>query len=252
MKHLHANTNASNNADEDGQEDVRGDVLGELAPGVVVLSEVTSVVSVMAVVAMLAVTALTVHAVLATAAVLATHVPQDGGAPLAVQGGAVSGSLLVLLGGGDGSLGHVDVGDHELAVGGLDQLDVDIGDVADEAVANLDDLKVNLEELELLVLVHRDGADGKAVAQLRSVGVGLTRVLCGSLGEGGNLRSAEGRVPGGGLGVQLEVVDEEVVEAGGVGFDGEGQLEVVLDVGHGVVAAIVVPHGKGGSQGSQA
>lgn len=253
VKHLHAHADASNNADENWEKNVRGNVLRELAPGVMVLSElalVVSVVAVVAVVAMLSVTALTIHAVvLATAAVLSPHIPQDGSAPLAVESGAGVGRALslILLGRRDGGFGGLDVGNHELAGGGLDQFDVDVRNVANEAVAYLNNLQVDLKKLELLVIILGHGADTQTVTQLRCLGIRLARVLGGGFGESGNLRSTKGGVPGRSLGVKFEIVDEEVVEAVGVGFDGECELEVVLNVGQSVVATIVMLHRQGAS-----
>lgn len=243
MDDLHANTDASNNADENREQDMGGDVLSQLTPGVVVVSHLAGVVRVVSV------TVLSAHAsVLAASALHATHVSQNGGAPSAVEGGAVLGRRLVVLlflVRRDGGLGLFDIADHEASGRGLDELDLDIGDVGDEAVSDLDDLEVHLDELKLLLRILSDGADAQAVTQLRGVGVGVLRVLGSGLCEVGNLRSTEGLVPRGRLRVELEVVDEEVVDAGGVGFDGEGELEMVVEVRHCVEAAIVLTHRQG-------
>ena len=60
---------------------------------------------------------------------------------------------------------HVDRADENFTGVRLDELDVDSRDALNEAPANLDDVKTDVDDLESLVVVVRLGANGQAVAQ---------------------------------------------------------------------------------------
>lgn len=181
---LHAHGHACNEADEDGQNDAPSDHLGELSPSVVRAHVLMTVVPVVA-----GVVASVTHAMLPSAS--RAHV-LEALEELASEGAALVLGCLV----GRARLNGVDGSDHELACGGLDELDVDVGDAIDKVVANLDNLQIELDELELLVgvlLSQRFSAE--AVAKLGSARGALETMLGSLLDEVGHLRCAQAGVP---------------------------------------------------------
>lgn len=124
----------------------------------------------------------------------------DEGPPLAEQSGAVGTER------GSGLHG-LDVRDGE-TVAVLHKSDLDAGDTVDESSANLDDLEVNADKLELLVLLLlSDGVDVEPVTQSLDLDVSLVIHVAGL----GDLRSDEGIGEGIGVGVELEAVGQEAV-----------------------------------------
>ena len=119
----------------------------------------------------------------------------DEGPPLAEQSGAVGTEC------GSGLHG-LDVRDGE-AVTVLHKADLDGGDTVDESSANLDDLEVDADKLELLVLLLlSDGVDVEPVTQSLDLDMSLVIHVAGL----GDLGSDEGIGEGIGVGVELEAV----------------------------------------------
>lgn len=151
--HNHAqdrNGDTGDNTDQHGQDDVRGELAEEQSPAVLVTVVVRHLAGVLTVVAVVT----TVSSLVAEHACAALHLhlgelSGDDRAPLAQDRRALLSVARWVRGVLRGGL--LNLGNHKLVLGRLDQVDADIGKTIDKDGADLDDLEVDNNEVENLV-----------------------------------------------------------------------------------------------------
>ena len=156
---LHSNTNTGGDTCQDRQKDADGDVLEKLAPVVLVVGAGARRPVMVRTLPIdfdifLAGSMAMMH-MLSTALMeaLPSLVP-------ATLNAAPHISAIGLLG-----VLHANIANENLAGGSLDELDGDRRDAFDETAADLDDVKADIDDLQVLLLIERLGPDSKAVSQ---------------------------------------------------------------------------------------
>lgn len=173
----YADTDTGDNADQDRQDDVGSEFAEQQRPAVLTLGHVPGVVTVVLVRVRAVSVALTTHHVRAAMEFHALELLDKNGAPLAKDSRALLGHFVHMIWCVLRSR-LLDLSNEKFTAWALNQVDPDVGQAINKDRADLDDLKIHLDQVKTLVSELLNWVDLQAEAKLLLDGLGS--VLVGS------------------------------------------------------------------------
>lgn len=240
---LHASGDTSQDTDGNGEKNVGSNVLKKQSPVLLVVAvALTAVLAIVGSLVRSAVVTLSLDVTVAlnaggttTTALVGTEAGKflhDNSLPLADKSSAF---LLLVHGVSHLGLASLDLANHQLSGGSLDELDLYIGNAVDEDVADFDDVELDHDELQGILLALGNGrrlhAEAKAVDALRLRALEVRRSLRLSACEVRTNSGDEAVCERVGVGIEFKVVEQQAISAVGR-LDGEVQLQMARDVVH--------------------